>query len=293
MTRFTVHRYDDPAAFERDVQAFLMENEAANGLPLGLLSGLQAGEWERPYLATVVSAEAGADRGSLALVVMRTPPHNLVLCEPVRLEALNALVDDLSDAGGALGLPGVLGPADAASAFAELWAERHGVRARLAVSQRIYRCANVDRPAEVAGRLRPVTRTDRPLVVEWLNAFHGEALPGEPFDAETAVDRWLGSPLRALYLWEVEGQPVAMAGAAGPTPNGVRVVAVYTPVERRRRGYASAAVAELTQRLLDEGREFCTLYTDLSNPTSNEIYQRIGYRPVIDFPLFRFESPDA
>lgn len=270
-----------------------MEDEAANGLPLGLLAGLQSGEWERPYLATVVSANAGTGPSSLAVVAMRTPPHNLVLCEPVRIDALGALVQDLSEAEGVLGLPGVLGPADAARAFADLWAERHGVRARLAVSQRIYRCAAVDPPTVVAGKLRPVTRTDRPLVVAWLNAFHEEALPGQPFDAEAAVDRWLDSPIRALYLWEVEGQPVTMAGAAGPTPNSVRVVAVYTPVEQRRRGYASAAVAELTQRLLDEGREFCTLYTDLSNPTSNKIYQRIGYRPVIDFPMFRFEASDA
>lgn len=50
--------------------------------------------------------------------------------------------------------------------------------------------------------------------------------------------------------------------------------------------YASACVAALSQLILDEGKEFCTLFTDLANPTSNHIYQQIGYRPVCDFAEF-------
>ena len=53
--------------------------------------------------------------------------------------------------------------------------------------------------------------------------------------------------------------------------------------EFRGRGYASNCVAALTQKMLDQGRKFCFLYTDLSNPTSNKIYQQIGYRPVCDW----------
>jgi predicted GNAT family acetyltransferase len=62
----------------------------------------------------------------------------------------------------------------------------------------------------------------------------------------------------------------------------VRVNYVYTPPELRGRGYASACVASLTEQLLDEGHALCCLYTDLSNPTSNKIYQASGYRPVCD-----------
>jgi predicted GNAT family acetyltransferase len=79
-----------------------------------------------------------------------------------------------------------------------------------------------------------------------------------------------------------------MAGHTGPTPNGIRVISVYTPPHLRGRGYASACVAALSQRLLDQGRKFCFLFTDLANPTSNHIYQEIGYEPVRDIDQWRF-----
>ena len=85
----------------------------------------------------------------------------------------------------------------------------------------------------------------------------------------------------SLFVWDNDG-PVSMAGWTGKTLNGVRVTFVYTPPEFRRHGYASACVAALTQRLLDEGNRYCCLYTDLANPTSNRIYQQIGYRAVCD-----------
>jgi predicted GNAT family acetyltransferase len=57
---------------------------------------------------------------------------------------------------------------------------------------------------------------------------------------------------------------------------------VYTPPEKRNRGYASSLVAALSQHLLDGGRKFCFLYTDLANPTSNKIYRALGYEHVGD-----------
>ena len=74
-----------------------------------------------------------------------------------------------------------------------------------------------------------------------------------------------------------------MAAFTGKTPNGVRVGFVYTPARSRRRGYATACVATLSQALLDQGNQYCCLYADLANSTSNNIYQRIGYRPLCDF----------
>ena len=63
---------------------------------------------------------------------------------------------------------------------------------------------------------------------------------------------------------------------------------IFTPPDERRRGYGSALTAALTQQLLDGGRRFCFLFTDLANPTSNSIYPKIGYRPVADFKDFQF-----
>jgi predicted GNAT family acetyltransferase len=79
-----------------------------------------------------------------------------------------------------------------------------------------------------------------------------------------------------------------MAGYSGRTPNGIRVAWVYTPPENRGKGFAGACVAALSQKLLDEGRKFCFLYTDLANPISNHVYQKIGYEPVVDSTAYAF-----
>ena len=68
----------------------------------------------------------------------------------------------------------------------------------------------------------------------------------------------------------------------------MRVNAVYTPPGLRGRGYASACVAALSQKLLDEGRRYCFLFTDLANPTSNRIYQAVGYEAVVDVDEYKF-----
>ena len=79
-----------------------------------------------------------------------------------------------------------------------------------------------------------------------------------------------------------------MAGAGGQTPRGIRIGPVYTPPALRRRGYASNLVAAVTQHQFDEGRTFCFLFTDRANPTSNKIYQSLGYQSVIDVDQWHF-----
>lgn len=79
-----------------------------------------------------------------------------------------------------------------------------------------------------------------------------------------------------------------MSGYQRPTPNGMAIGPVYTPPEHRRHGYATSLVAQQTQWLLDEGKKCCFLYTDLHNPTSNSIYQRIGYRQVAESSEYHF-----
>jgi uncharacterized protein len=83
---------------------------------------------------------------------------------------------------------------------------------------------------------------------------------------------------------------VCMAVAHGRTPRGARIGYVYTPPERRRRGYAGACVAALSQQLLDSGLDFCVLYADLSNPTTNALYQSMGYRALTDVRDYHFDT---
>lgn len=279
-----VHPFADPAAFYDRAAPFLMADEAAHILPLGIAGSLvrhPPDSAARPYLAVV---EEG---GAVVAAALMTPPHNLVLSRVADPAALDALVADLLDAG--LRPPGVHAPAPTSQRFAARWCAATGQTNRHAMAQRIYALERVIPPAGVPGELRPVTAAERDLAVAWVIAFNAEAETApDPAQAIRMVDRRMTDPADALSLWWHDGRPVALVGGAGPTPGGIRIGPVYTPPEQRRRGYASAATAALSQRLLDGGRRRCFLFADLANPTANRIYQAIGYRPVCDVDEYRF-----
>ena len=270
--------FADPQSFEIASRAFLAAREAENNLLIGLTATLLErpdAYGSAPYLAVVRD-----DAGAMALAALRTPPHNLVVSTASDPSALSALAEDLESHSGSL--PGVLGPSVTARAFAELWQRATGEGPVAERAERIYELVSVVPPAPVPGRLVQGTAADRELLVDWMVRFSVEALGrSDRCAAESGVERRLTSRTESLHLW-IDGEPVCMAGAAGPTATGVRVGPVYTPPERRRRGYASACVAALSQALLDSGRQRCFLFTDLANSTSNGIYKAIGYRPVCD-----------
>ncbi len=190
-------------------------------------------------------------------------------------------------------LPGVIGPAGMAEAFGRRWTARTGRPNHVALAERIYSLTAVRPPRPVPGHMRLATTADRDLLIRWLIDFEADALGAvpSPVDPATSVDRWLaGGSGRVNYIWE-DGGPRSWCGVGGLTPHGIRVGPVFTPREWRGRGYASALVAEASQAQLDAGRRFCFLYTDLANPTSNHIYAEIGYEPVRDVTVVRFEDP--
>jgi predicted GNAT family acetyltransferase len=188
-------------------------------------------------------------------------------------------------------LPGAVGAVPEAEEFAELWARHTGAHARVNMRQGVYALERVEPLPGVPGSARVATADDRDLALRWWIAFGDEVLheggPGRERAEATLDHRLSGTSSSGILLWEDEGGPLSLAGWGGPTPNGIRVGPVYTPPELRGRGYATALTAELSRRLLDGrlfegGRRFCFLYTDLANPTSNAIYERIGYRRVAE-----------
>jgi GNAT superfamily N-acetyltransferase len=263
-----VTRFYDPKSFLLRAESFLLRAEAENNLLLGLAGRAVGAD---AYLATVT---AGDDVVACGL---RRPPHKAVITRAVR-PALECLVADLAER--YPDLPAVIGPEPDVAVFAELWAQRTGASAAPGMRQRMFEIR--DAPTLETwppGGLRPAEERDLPLLNAWSAAFMAEALPGERVDPEKHAARRISE--RSVFVWE-DGRPVSMAGWAGRTVRGVRVNFVYTPPEFRRRRYATACVARVTQQLLDEGRAFCCLYTDVSNPTSNSIYRRIGYRPICE-----------
>jgi uncharacterized protein len=280
-----VQRYEHADEFLANAGEFLAAREPKHNLILGLSSRLR----REPLMYGEPAYFAVArDDDHIVGAAMRTPPHNFLLSEIDDEAAIGPILGDARAAFGSL--PGVVGPKERAAQFATAWAEATGATARLELAQRIFSAEHVDPPRPAPGRMRDYVPADRELASRWMDAFVAEALPKDaphPESSEEFVDRREEDPDGGLVLWE-DDSAVSMAGYGGLTPHGIRVGPVYTPPELRGRGYASALTAALTQRLLDGGRRFCFLYTDLANPTSNRIYQRIGYRAVGDVDLWTF-----
>jgi uncharacterized protein len=276
--------FSDAHEFLERVQPFLLRREAEHCLILGLLDGLRAGEqWgaEPPLMASIENQD------EVAAVALMTPPHNLIISWTADDSTLDAIARELHAK--AVAVPGVNSSDCIARKFALKWSELSGCRHRVQMAQRIYQLSRVTNETRAAGRLREPNQSDDALLREWRAAFSIDAEGMDPGQAREAAALPLPHS-RRLLLWEVDGNAVSMAGFSGPTPNGIRVAWVYTPPENRGQGFAGACVAALSQKLLDDGRKFCFLYTDLANPISNHIYQKIGYEPVTDATVYSFSQ---
>jgi uncharacterized protein len=268
-------RYPSVADFYAAAGVWLAAREAEHNLILGISAtanrhpDLFGGQL---YLATVSSGK------TMVAAALRTASYNIVLSEVDDEDALDFLVADLA----ATDVPGVVGPPDAAAGFANRWVSARGGRWEIGMEERVFQLTRVVPPRPVGGAMRAATPADRNLLVDWVAAFGSEALGDQDASrASASVDDWLAGKGKTLWLWEDMG-PRSVAGVGGETPHGIRIGPVYTPPEHRGRGYASGLVAAVSRAQLDAGFRFCFLYTDLANPTSNRIYQAIGYRPVTD-----------
>ena len=225
--------------------------------------------------------------GSLRGAALRTPPWPMAL-SGVHVDDVPVLVKELLEQHPGLG--SVMGPREVAERFGTVWASVTATKARTIFDLRLYRLANLTAP-EVEGRARIATEADFDVAVQHWLGFSDESAAhrgtGGP-DAAEAVRRQfaLGS---ATVLWEVDGVVVSSAVAKVPNAGASRIGPVYTPPEHRRHGYAAAATAEAARWALSTGAREVLLYTDLANPTSNGVYQRIGFRAVADYVELAFE----
>jgi predicted GNAT family acetyltransferase len=273
-----VIRYPTAREFLDAAEPFLLRAEVENSLILGIAHELlidDSGLAITPYLGVV------RDDDGICVAALRTLRTKLGITRATRNDALAVLAADVQSV--APTLLGVLGPEPSARLFADELAALRGARVMRTVSQRIFELREViPPPSPPRGELRQARADEAELLAGWISGFLSEVR--EVGDSEALVAERLQRG--RLYVWDDDG-PRTMAAWAGKTPHGVRVNFVYTPPESRGKGYASACVAALSQQLLDEGNDFCCLYTDLSNPISNSIYQKLGYHPVSDAGFYR------
>jgi RimJ/RimL family protein N-acetyltransferase len=228
------------------------------------------------------------DAGGVTGVAMRTAPfapYPLYVL-PMPDDAAVALARALHERGEEVS--GVNGALPGSQLLAEEYARLSGLEVRVDEHLRLFELGDLKVPSAPPGRLRAATRHDDELCLAWFRAFGRDAAEQAGRDGSHAMVDFTIDEIRAriddglFWLWEDEaGEVVHLTGANAPANGVTRIGPVYTPKRHRGRGYASRAVADVSQRYVDQGLR-CCLFTDQANPTSNRIYEALGYRPVTD-----------
>jgi len=272
-----VTEYKSAAEFLDATRSKLMENEAANAVILG-------------YAQSQIKGVESAMSTKFYSVDEAEKPILPAMFTPEVVPLLTVGPDDATRLFARFLFPknprpkGVNGPKEAALAFADEWERLTRCNLEIHHNLRLYGCTKVDVTKSTEGHSRQATLDDFDLVKKWRIEFRNDVdsvIGTSDTQIKTHIERG------RYRLWLTD-QPVSMALYAHETGNTGMIGAVYTPPEHRNHGFATAVTAATTQAILDSGKKFATLYTNLDNPTSNSIYQQIGYKPILDSTFWNF-----
>jgi RimJ/RimL family protein N-acetyltransferase len=236
-------------------------------------------------LVSVVQ-DVDLDAGPLLAAAMHTAPHPAHL-PAMPDQAAEAMARALHRDG--LEVSGATGDVDATACFARTWQRLTGRRIHLVMDQGMLVLDDVPTPPiGVPGSARPAGEADLDLLVDWLTRFEAEIQHTRVTHIDRESVRREG---RRLLLWSDGAEPVSLAGWKAAVAGTSRIGPVYTPPDRRGRGYAAAVTTAATLAARDAGATRTMLYTDLANPVSNRVYRRLGYRPVGRSSQWSFTLP--
>jgi len=229
------------------------------------------------------------DDGGVVGAALQTPPYPLA-CNAIPDISLNAVTSELVKA--RPDLTGVRGGWSSAVAFADAWQAITGRQSTISTEERLYRLGTLRAPCGVAGASREATDADYGVLVDWVQRFFEDAFGHARHDGSEEFVDTANQVGHRFVLWEVDGTPVSMAMLRVPAADVSRIGPVFTPREERGHGYGSAVTAAAVHLAHRSGTPDVVLFADLANPTSNAIYQRIGFEPVADSVRIDFSTLD-
>lgn len=276
---------EDPARFLADAAPYLAADAVMTTVIATVTERIAARPLvDAPYCWWAIAREGDEVVG----VAMRTAPFvpYPLYALPMPDEAAVALARLLHERGEEV--TGVNGALPAARILAEESARLSGGAAHVDEHTRLHELGELVVPSAPPGRLRPAEQDDAELCLGWFEAFAYDAAEQAGRDGRHAMMDFTLDEIRRrieeglLWLWEdASGTPVHLTGANVPANGVTRIGPVYTPREHRGHGYAGRTVADVSARYLADGVR-CCLFTDQANPVSNRVYERIGYRAVVD-----------
>lgn len=264
---------EDPKEFLLLAEEFLLEEESMNNLALGLADRLQR---ENPDQETPFFFVFKDDEGSVLGTALRSASFRPLAISQMGIDVIKVLVNELRTR--SILLHGTVGPKATVENFTKAW----GTAFSEAMGQGVYECRRLIPPREIKGRVvqaNPNNQDELAAAIRFGAGFIADCFPKhrEPLvEAEKAMEFYLKGG--CIYLWKsLDGEFVSMAANHRDSKNAGTIGWVYTPPEERGKGYGSMVTAAVVEAIFKKGRPLANLYTDLSNPTSNSIYQKIGF----------------
>ena len=276
----------DARSFLKISQKALEEDEINGNLIFGLANILLKNEKaygpDSPFYSIVYR------NNEPSLIALMTPPKNLLLYKTNNFDnsVMKLFAEELYAKN--IFIPGITSELNLAESFMENWTRLTNHDPQISMNLRVYKLTKVRECIKPNGIFRKAEINDLDSVIGFITGFYTDTR-----EAITDERIWenadKGIRNNEIFVWDNKGA-VSMAMKRRPTKNGMAVSGVFTPAKHRNKGYATAVVAELSRNILDSGKSFCTLFTDLSNPTSNSIYQKIGYEAVCDHISYTFKT---
>lgn len=294
-----VRQTSNAQTFAKQALPFLRQREAEHNLLISLLNQLLVAP-RGSQSPRLISITMDSELVGIAMQVGDSP---LILSRMLKPTALGALANHLKRQWHSPelrlrhALPKFSGPQGTVAGLAEALRIQTRLRYGVATAMGIHQLSQVKSLPVVEGALRVAEECDRPFLEAWCQAFELESFGELRDDPVQWSDRRLTQ--RDIYLWEVSPtdspsnvvpQPISMVGGNAFDEQGGCIGPVYTPPEHRRQGYGTAAVAALSQQLLDQGCTACYLFTDFANLATHQIYKTIGYKLICNWDEYELEK---
>jgi predicted GNAT family acetyltransferase len=273
--------YTTAKDFAEDVLPILNRHEIQNNL---IYKNIGDGK----FMASVKD-----DYGNIILTAARTVPFPMTMYETDNIrndDAVDFFIQSLVERGLEVDL--IMTEKALAKSFCEQYGKLTGKGYYLKESLVLYLLDKVNELTPTRGSFRVVNPDDMFYIPYWYADFPPACGIGEYSLAAGVEGANRAVEKGTAYVW-VDGYPVSVAASVRSTSDCAIVGQVYTPPNLRGKGYSTACVWYLSQKLFDDGFKYCALYANCDNPYSNRVYQKIGYKEIFWYDQYKLTDEET